>query len=178
MRFLRVLIAAGAVVALLAAPVSGAPASNGAFVSGSGYRLNLAQDQRRVQFNVYAQAGTDGVWGSYWFDQMPGVGSLTFSGYVTCLDVEDNQASVGGFITRVSGSTGIRVGDRFLIFGIDNSDQDPGDPDIVSQTYILPADSANVTVPRFFPFRCPNAATTAHDAFVVQGDIALGNVND
>jgi hypothetical protein len=176
-RILRVLIAASAVIALLSAPVSGAPASNGDFVSGSGYRLSADATERRVQFNAYAQADTNGAWGSYWYRNL--AFNLTYSGQVKCLDVSGNQAAIGGVITRLTAdpSVGFGAGDKFLVFLIDNSDQDPGNPDIVSQTYILPADSGNVEVPRNFPATCPDAATTAHDEFFVQGDLAIGNVN-
>ena len=175
MRILRVLIVAGAVLAL-ATPVVGAPASTGDFVSGSGYRMDPATGtQRRVQFNVYAESGSNSTWGSYWFDQLPVVGTATFSGLVTCMDRVGSKAAVGGFITRPA--TGYRVGDRFLLFISDNSDQDPTHPDVISQTYILPYQANEVTVPPFFPYRCPDAGTTAHDAFNVQGDVAIGNVS-
>jgi hypothetical protein len=172
MRTLRVLAAASAVIALLAAPASGAPASNGDFVSGSGYRLSPDGSERRVQFNAYAQADTNGAWGSYWFHRL-GL-APTFSGQVKCLDVDGNQAAIGGVITRSSGV--VSVGDKFLVFLIDNG-EDPDNPDVVSQTYILPADAVNVSVPRNFPAVCPDAATTAHDAFSVDGDLSVGNVN-
>ncbi|MEX2136305.1 MAG: hypothetical protein WEB29_04990 [Chloroflexota bacterium] len=177
MRKLRVLMAATAVMMLLGTPVSGAPASNGDFVSGSGYRLSADGNERRVQFNAYAQADTNGAWGSYWYRNL--AINLTFSGQVKCLDVSGNQTAIGGVITRLTAdpSPGFGVGDKFLVFLIDNSDQNPANPDVVSGTYILPLDSTAVAVPRNFPATCPDAATTAHDAFLVQGDIAIGNVN-
>jgi hypothetical protein len=173
MRTLRILVAASAVIALLTAPAVGAPASNGDFASGSGYRLSAEATERRVQFNILAQADTNGAFGSYWYNNV--VVDLTFSGQVKCLDVSGNEAAIGGVITRSSG--GVSPGDKFLVFAIDNSDQDPGNPDVVSQTYILPADSVNVAVPRNFPAACPDAATTAHDTFLVEGDLAIGNIN-
>jgi hypothetical protein len=172
MRTLRVLIAAGIVMALLTAPASAAPASNGDFVSSSGYRLSADGTERRVQFNAYAQADTNGVWGTYWFRQLSA--GFNFSGQVKCLDVAGNQTAVGGVITRSSGV--VSAGDKFLVFLIDNG-EDPANPDIVSQTYILPGDAVNVTVPRNFPSVCPDAETTSHDEFQVDGVLTIGNVN-
>ena len=172
MRILRVLIAAGAIAAVVSGPVSGAPASNGDFLSGGGYRLSADGTERRVQFNAYAQADTNGAWGSYWFRQL--VANFNFSGQVKCLDRSGNQAAIGGVITRSSGI--VSVGDKFLVFVIDNG-EDSGKPDVVSQTYILPGQAGDVAVPRNFPAVCPNAASTAHDEFPVDGDLAMGNVN-
>ena len=177
MRKVRLLMAATAVMALLGAPVSGAPASNGDFVSGSGYRMSADGSERRVQFNAYAQADTNGAWGNYWYHAL--AFDLTFSGQVKCLDVSGNQAAIGGVVTRLTAdpSPGFAVGDKFLVLLTDNSDQNPAIPDVVSGTFILPLDSTAVAVPRNFPARCPDAATTAHDGFLVEGDIAIGNVN-
>jgi hypothetical protein len=172
MRTFRVLIAACAVITLLITPASAAPASNGDFVSGSGYRLSADGTERRAEFNAYAQADTNGAWGSYWFRQL--AASFNFSGQVKCLDVAGNQAAIGGVITRSSGV--VSAGDKFLVFVVDNG-EDPANPDIVSQTYVLPSDAGNVTVPRNFPSVCPNAETTSHDAFQADGDLAIGNVN-
>ena len=173
MRVIRILIAASAVIALLSAPVSGAPASNGDFVSGSGYRMTADGTERRVQFNAYAQADTNGAWGTFWYHNL--AVNLTFSGQVKCLDVSGNQAAIGGVVTRTTASGTVAAGDKFLVFLIDNGDQD--NTDITSQTYVLPASSGDVVVPRNFPAMCPDAGTTQHDAFSMEGDIAIGNVN-
>lgn len=173
MRIPRVLISASAVLALLSAPASGAPASNGDFVSGSGYRMTADGTERRVQFNAYAQADTNGQWGTFWYHNL--AVNLTFSGQVKCLDVSGNQAAIGGVITRTTAPAIVAAGDKFLVFFIDNGDQD--NSDITSQTYVLPSSSGDVVVPRNFPATCPNVATTEHDAFSMEGDISIGNVN-
>ena len=98
---------------------------------------------------------------------------LTFGGKATCFDIDDDQAAIGGWITH-STDPGLR-GLAYLVFFEDNGSPALGQagPDVVSQAYILPADAGSVEVPEGFPAVCPDAASTAHDAFDVQGNFVV-----
>lgn len=174
MRTLRTFLAAAVSLVALVAPVSAAPASTGDFVSGSGYRLT-PEGERRVHFRVGVKASPDGgVSGAYSYRNL--AVDLTFSGPITCLDVQGNQAAIGGLITKLTTSVpDIHLGDSFLVFLIDLGDPYRGQvgPDVVSQTYIFPISENDVIVPGDFPTTCPDAAATAHDAFNVQGNFVI-----
>jgi hypothetical protein len=168
MRILRLLIAAGAVTAMLVAPVSAAPATPGDSVSGVGIRLSAF----RVQYTVSVKGGPGAPIGSFLFRGVDF--PLTFGGRATCFDIAGNEAAIGGVITHSTNSE--LLGAAYLVFFEDNGfPATPGQagPDVVSQTYILPADAGNVDVPDGFPAVCPDAAATAHDAFDVQGNFVV-----
>jgi hypothetical protein len=172
MRALRIVMTAIAAVAVLATPVAAAP-TTGDLVSGAGWRLNSA-GEKRVQFRVDAQLAGAGAGGSYSY-RNPFIG-LSFSGTVDCLDVRGTLAAVGGTVTKLNDpNLGVAIGDSFLIFVIDrgNPYRNGVGPDIVSQTYILPADAGNIIVPVDFPASCPDPETTEHDAFDVSGDVTV-----
>jgi hypothetical protein len=161
-------------MALLAAPVLAAPAERGDSVGGVGIRLSDA----RVQYTVSVKGGTGGPIGSFLYRNLDF--SLTFGGPVTCFDVAGNQAAIGGWITHVDGprNAGL-LGQAYLVFFEDNGSPSylgQAGPDIVSQTYILPDDAGIVEVPAGFPDICPDAATTAHDAFDFQGNIVVNDL--
>ena len=172
MRSLRLSLAACAVVALLAPPVSAAPATPGDSVGGVGIRLS----GNRIQYTVSVRGGPSAPTGSFLYRSIDF--SLTFGGRATCFDIDGHQAAIGGWITHVeskdSGNQGL-IGQAYLVFFEDNGTGSRGEagPDVVSQTYILPADAASVEVPEQFPAVCPDAAATAHDAFDVQGDFVV-----
>lgn len=171
MRNLRSVLTAVISLALLVAPVSAAPTSNGDFVSGSGDRLS----PNIVHFRVAAHTTpTGGASGSYLYRNLGF--PLTFTGEVTCLDVAGNQAAVGGVITKfIANETDIQVGDAFLVFFIDNGDPYRGQdgPDHVSQTYIFPGSEGDVDEGTDFPNTCPDAANTVHDDFLVRGNFQV-----
>lgn len=174
MRTLRSVLAAATTLVLLAAPASAAPASTGDFVWGSGYRLFPEDGSRRVEYRVGAAALGSHAFGYFSYRHL--VVDLRFSGPVTCFDIDGNEAAIGGVITRATGTdpgVGGLLGAGFLVFLIDNGSE----PDIVSQTYILPADAdadaGNVVVPGDFPRTCPDADETAHDAYGFEGNIVV-----
>lgn len=167
MRLLRFVIAASAVTAMLAAPVSAAPATPGDSVGGVGIRLS----DFRVQYTVSVKGGPGAPIGSFLYRGIDF--HLTFGGQATCFDIVDNHAAIGGWITH-STDPGLR-GEAYLVFFEDNGSPSLGEagPDVVSQAYILPADAGSVEVPEGFPAVCPDAVTTAHDAFDVQGNFVV-----
>lgn len=171
MRTLRLALAAAITLAVLAAPVSAAPASTGDFVWGGGNRLSNDDGSPRVEFRVAAATLGGHAFGYYSYRHL--VLDLKFSGPITCFDIAGNQAAVGGVITRLSGTDkgSTELGNGFLVFLIDNG----AGTDVVSQTYILPADAdaGNVTVPDNFPRTCPDAEDTAHDAYNVEGNLVV-----
>lgn len=173
MRLLRIAVALATSMVVMAAPAAAAPATAGDSVGGVGIRLSA----NRVQYTVSVKGGSAAPIGSFLYRSIDF--SLTFGGRATCFDVAGNQAAVGGWITHVqSGDPDNQalLGQAYLVFFEDNGfPASPGQagPDVVSQTYILPADAGSVTVPAGFPQTCPDAATTAHDAFDVQGDFVV-----
>lgn len=169
MRFLRSVVVAAITLVLLAAPASAAPASTGDFVWGSGYRL-LEDGSRRVEYRVGAAALGSHAFGYFSYRHL--VVDLRFSGPVTCFDIDGNEAAIGGVITRATGTdpgVGGLLGAGFLVFLIDNGSE----PDVVSETYILPADAGNVVVPGDFPRTCPDADETAHNTYGFEGNIVV-----
>lgn len=172
MRLLRSAVVLCAVIAILASPVSAAPASRGDAVGGVGIRLS----DNRVQYTVSVVGGPRGPIGSFFFRSIDF--SLTFGGRATCFDVSGHQAAIGGWITHVQsrdpGNQGL-LGLAYLVFFEDNGFPTRGQagPDVVSQTYILPFDAGSVDVPESFPADCPDAASTEHDAFDVQGNFVV-----
>jgi hypothetical protein len=174
MRLLRTAVALGAVLAVLAAPVSAAPATRGDSVGGVGVRLS----DNRVQYTVSVMGGPNGPTGSFLYRSIDF--SLTFGGRATCFDIAGNHAAIGGWITHVQsrdpGNRGL-LGQAYLVFFEDNGSPARGQagPDVVSQTYILPADAGSVEVPGTFPADCPDAAATEHDAFDVSGNFVVSD---
>ena len=175
MRTLPTLIAAGAVVVLMAAPVSAAPATPGDAVGGVGVRLSAG----RVQYTVSVKGGPDAPIGSFLYRAIDF--PLTFGGRATCVDIAGHRAAIGGWITHVQSpepaNQGL-IGMAYLVFIEDNghpTSRAQEGPDVVSQTYILPADAGSVDVPDEFPAICPDAAATAHDAFDVQGNFVVSD---
>jgi len=142
-------------------------------VAGTGQRLNPTGTPI-VTFTIGAETTPEGASGTYHFERP--TDGLTFDGSVSCFIVSGSQAVIGGRVTSVTrlGATPL-VGDGFLVFILDRGDPigtNPG-PDVVSQTYILPYDSTNVTVPGEFPTSCPDPLTTAHDAYDVTGNVVV-----
>ncbi len=171
MRTLRVLIAVTAVATMLAVPVSAAPATPGDSVGGIGIRLSA----NRVQYSVSVKGGPGRPIGSFLYRGLDF--DLTFGGRATCFDIAGHQAAIGGWITH-STDPALR-GQAYLVFFEDNgfpSSLGEAGPDVVSQTYILPADAGSVDVPAGFPAVCPDAAATAHDAFDFQGNFVVSDV--
>ena len=164
MRVLRIAAVVCAAAAILAAPVSAAPATPGDSVGGVGVRLS----GNRVQYTVSVKGGPSGPIGSFLYRAIDF--RLTFGGTATCFDIDGNQAAVGGWITHVQGNPDLR-GQAYLVFFEDNGPSG----DIVSQTYILPDDGGLVDVPGDFPDTCPDAATTAHDAYDVLGNFVVSD---
>ncbi len=175
MRMLKVLIPVLVALSVLAAPVGAAPTASGDSVSGSGYRLNV-DGEKRVQFTVSAKSTpSGGASGSYSYNHL--VIPLTFSGPVTCLDVDGNQAAVGGLITKVTDPDNWLGEDSygFLVFFIDDGSPYRGQigPDTLSQTYIYPVQAGDVDFGGDFPSTCPDAAETAHDLFDMRGNVTV-----
>ena len=171
MRRLRIALTIGALLALMAGPVSAAPASTGDAVKGVGIRLSGFG----VQYTISVKGGPNGPVGSFLYRGVDF--RLTFGGPATCFDVVGNEAVIGGCINHVDGMANAGLlGQAYLVFVADNgSPSGPGQagPDVVSQAYILPSDEESVDVPADFPSSCPDAATTEHDAYDLQGDIVV-----
>ena len=172
MRLVRSAVALGAIMAILASPVSAAPATKGDAVGGVGIRLS----DNRIQYTISVMGGPHGPTGSFLYRSIDF--SLTFGGQATCFDIDGNRAAIGGVITHVQsrdpGNQGL-LGLAYLVFVEDNGPGARGEvgPDVVSQAYILPFDAGAVEVPESFPAECPDSASTAHDAFDVQGDFVV-----
>lgn len=168
MRIPRPLIAASAALAVFAAPVAAAPATPGDSVGGVGIRLSA----NRVHYTVAVKGGPSAPIGSFLYRGIDF--HLTFGGRAACFDVAGHQAAIGGWITHSTDPA--LLGQAYLVFFEDDgSPSSPGQvgPDVVSQSYILPADAGSVDVPDGFPAVCPDAAATAHDAFDVQGNFVV-----
>ena len=174
MKGLRVGLGIMVVFTLIVGPVSAAPATKGDSVGGVGYRL--VDGERRVAYSISARGGANGPTGSFLYRSV--TFSLTFGGPVTCLDIDGNEAAIGGRITHVQSfghENDFLLGLNYLVFVQDNGSGSLGSvgPDVVSQAYILPGDP--VDVPADFPATCPDAASTDHDAYDVEGDFAVAD---
>lgn len=141
-------------------------------VTGQGRRINAGTPT--AEFTVDARTTATGAQGSYSFHHL--TLGVAFDGTVSCLRVSGNEAALGGTIMASSGpSPTLAIGGSFLVFLTDHGSPTPGKagPDVTSQTYILPGDASVVSVPSDFPTTCPDPTSTAHDAYIVDGDLAI-----
>lgn len=103
----------------------------------------------------------------------------TFRGDVTCMRVEGNRASVGGFLTLTPGQPSIAEGDPFLVYVEDNGTLDGSDgsvPDQISALVVLPAGDPDLPLmPERFPSVCPAADSLYGYLPLTAGDITISD---
>lgn len=163
MRSRRLAIAVGALVAIFVTPVSAAPPP-GDSVTGVGIRLSAA----RVQYTVSVKEGAGGATGSFLYRAIDF--RLTFGGPATCIDVDGDQAAIGGWITHSVGNSDL-LGQAYLVFFEDNGLTG----DRVSQAYIIPDDAGFIDADlQDFPASCPDAMVDrSDDPYEVQGNFVV-----
>lgn len=113
------------------------------------------------------------AWGE--FQRRNNVTGGSFTGRVTCMGVDGNRASIGGFLNvAATPQPGIAVGDPFLFYVEDNGTLGSATPDQISALVVLPPGDPDLPLmPVAFPWVCPSADTLYGYMPLTSGDITV-----
>lgn len=116
------------------------------------------------------QHGNRRAWGL--FERRNNVTGGKLSGPVTCITVDGNRASIGGFFT----GPGNIPGDPYVFYVEDNGPPGSATPDQVSALAALPeGDPDRPLMPDRFPYVCPSADSIYGYAPLTSGDITVAD---
>ena len=115
----------------------------------------------------------DKAWGQ--FERRNHGTGRSLSGHVTCMKVDGNRASIGGFFTEIATQPGFGVGDPFVFYVEDNGSLASSTPDRISSIAALPENDPDLPLmPADFPYVCPSADSIYGYAPLLSGDITVG----
>ena len=98
----------------------------------------------------------------------------SLSGYVTCMNVDGNRASIGGVFDPPPAQPGITAGDPFVFYVEDNGTLSSSTPDQISAISALPeTDPDRPLMPAQFPDVCPSPDSIYGYAPLLSGDITV-----
>jgi hypothetical protein len=123
-------------------------------------------------FRVLGLAGPNGFRVHGFFERRNNENGNTFSGPITCLNVQGDTASIGGIVTRTP--TGEGTGVPYLVYVVDSGPPGSTTPDLISPFAILPAGDPDLaSVPANFPDTCPSPASIYGYFPLTSGDITV-----
>jgi hypothetical protein len=113
------------------------------------------------------------AWGE--FQRRNHVGGGSLAGRVMCMNIEEDRASIGGFLTvAATPQPGIETGDPFLLYVEDNGEIVAATPDRISALVTLPeGDPDRPLMPAGFPYVCPSADSLYGYRPLTSGDITV-----
>ncbi|MGH3104776.1 MAG: hypothetical protein ACRDN6_11850 [Gaiellaceae bacterium] len=123
---------------------------------------------------LLALAGPNGFRVHGFFERRNNQNGNTFSGPITCLNVQGKTASIGGVVTRTPSPTGEGTGVPYLVYVVDNGPPGSATPDLISPFAVLPPGDPDLAfVPPNFPDTCPSPASIYGYFPLTSGDITV-----